>query len=201
MAFARHSWIPVTALLSSLLTTSAGATCPDCHDERCFLGECVCVRKIGCVISILPPTPTPGSPLPSPIPLPEPIQTEIDKLGRNVPRTVVKLGRDTLATFGKAGDDTVRALQTAGGDTFATIQKAGDDSVTTIYKGAGDATATYVKAWRDTGNQAAESFNDAIDAGKAAYNFVKNQWEARKTQADNARSDCAKGKSLTPYGA
>jgi hypothetical protein len=187
MSFAPHSRIAAAALLSSLLTTSVGASCPECQDEQCVpvTGPCVCVPRIGCKIRIpIPGAAPPGSPVPnSPIPLPGPIRTEVDKLGS-----------DTLTTFQMAGGDTVRTLQKAGGDTFTTIQKAGDDSIKTTYKAAGDATATYVKAWRDIGEQGKRSFDDAIDAGQAASHYVENQAKAQVNAIGNAEKRLREGK-------
>jgi hypothetical protein len=108
-------------------------------------------------------------------------------------RNVEKLGDDTFSTFQKAGEDTIRTLQKAGGDTITTVENASGDSITTIYKAAGDATATYVKGWRDVGEQGKRSFNDAIDAGKAASRFVENQARAQLQAAKNGETRLRKG--------
>jgi hypothetical protein len=182
------------ALLSLFFTTSVSA-CPECEEERCvpFTGVCGCVRRIGCTISVPVGTPR-GSPVPvSPIPLPEPIQKEVDKLGEGASH-IENLGGDIVKTFQKAGGDTVRTLQKAGGDAFATIHKAGDDSFKTMYKARGDAAATYVKAWRDVGEGAKQSFDDAVDAGKAVANYVWNQANAPIDAARNAEKRLRDGK-------
>lgn len=171
--------VAVLALLFSPFFPSGGAACSDCEDESCFLGACACVPKIGCIIPPTPPVPglsLPVSPIPVPS-LPMQIQTELDKLGKAT--DVKKLGDDTFMTIQNASGDTGQVLQTAAGDTFATIQKAGADGIKTTYKAASDATATYVKAWRDIGEQDKRSFNDAVDAGKAAARFYENEANAR----------------------
>jgi hypothetical protein len=198
VSFPHHLRISAAAFLLLLFATSAGASCPECQDEKCIplTNTCACVPKIGCTLSIpIPGTTKPGSVVPdSPIPLPPPIQTQVDKWDKEASRTVEKLGDDTLTTFQKAGGDTLRTLQKAGGDTFASIQKAGDDSVETIYKAAGDASATYVKAWRDVGNQAKTSFDDAVDAGKAAARYVENQAKSQIEAGKNAGKRLSEGK-------
>lgn len=108
--------------------------------------------------------------------------------------TVQQFGGDTLTTIQKAANDTARTLKKANGDVLETVKKAGEDTVRTTYKAANDATATYVKAWRDVGNQGKESFDDAVDAGKAVGNFVKNQANDQLTQAAAAAKRLRDGK-------
>lgn len=107
-----------------------------------------------------------------------------------------KFGDDTLTTFKNAGGDTLRTLQQAGGDTFATLQKAGDDSVETIYKAAGDTAVTYIKAWRDIGEQGKRSFDDAVDAGKAAGHYLENQAKAEMNAVEAAGKRLRDGKVI-----
>jgi hypothetical protein len=188
---------------STCLASAVGHCIEHGNDPACELRKAACHAPVGGPVLTGPGSPMgPGGPLgrggpgivpASPIPIPS-IQTEIDKLGKDASRTVEKLGDDTLTTFQKAGGDTVRTLEKAGGDTFATIQQAGDDSIKTIYKAAGDAIATYVKAWRDTGEQAKSSFNDAVDAGKAVSHYVENQVNAEINAAGNAGKRLRDGK-------
>ena len=131
-----------------------------------------------------------------PIPLPPSWQAEVDKWRNNVSSSVEKFGDDTLTTFKNAGGDTLRTLQQAGGDTFATLQKAGDDSVETIYKAAGDTAVTYIKAWRDIGEQGKRSFDDAVDAGKAAGHYLENQAKAEMNAVEAAGKRLRDGKVI-----
>ncbi|MBD2745712.1 hypothetical protein IC232_03285 [Microvirga sp. BT688] len=107
-----------------------------------------------------------------------------------------QLGGDTLTTFENAANETVQTLETAAGDTFATIEKAGEDSLTTIYKAAEDAAVTYVKAWQDVGEQAQRSFDDAVDAGKAAARFLENQRKAEWDAVENNEKRLRDGKVI-----
>ena len=117
---------------------------------------------------------------------------EKNKLYKKIDEGVSRPVRET----GKAAADTVQTFENAAGDTFKTIQKAGSDTVTTLVKAGNDATATYVKAWKDTGKQAKRSFEDAVEAGQAVKNYIKNQAKAQQEAVKNAGKRLRDGKVI-----
>jgi hypothetical protein len=122
------------------------------------------------------------------------IATTLKKAGGDLVTTVNKAGGDFVTTVKKAGGDIETTVQTAGGDTFNTIQTAAGDTIKTTFKAAENATATYVKAWRDVGAESRRNFSDAVDAGKAVANFVKNQATDEVKAANNAAKRLRDGK-------
>jgi hypothetical protein len=185
------------ALFAAAYSTASLACDPNEECKRCLVstfGKCikegndpVCeLRKKACQIA--PPiVDTPGSPFGPGGPL------------QQGGPLVEQFGNNTLTTIQQAGAGTVRTLQKAGGDAITTIQKAGDDSIKTTYKAAGDAIATYVKAWRDTGEQAKRSFNDAVDAGQAVSHYVENQAKAEIDAVNNALKRLRDGKVVDAW--
>jgi hypothetical protein len=109
---------------------------------------------------------------------------------------VQQLGDDALKVVKKAGGDTVTELRKAGGEVITTTRSTVDDSIRTVTKAGQDAAASYIKAWKDTDAQAKRSFQDAVDAGRAAAHFEESQLKGLFRTYDAAAKRLHDGKVI-----
>ena len=127
--------------------------------------------------------------------LSQPVQGLLGGLGDST-RVIRELGDATLTSFYNSAGDVVRTLEKSNGDVIATVRKAGEDTVRTTYTVANDAAATYVRSWQDVGEQGRRSFDDAVDAGEAAGQFLENQAKSELDIFDSAVKRVQDGKVI-----
>lgn len=126
--------------------------------------------------------------------VPDPLK--ISDTAKQAAGHVEQLGNSTLTTVSSAPNEIARTLQNAGGDTINMVEKAGGDIVHTTFKTADNFISSYTKAWKDVSEQAKRSFQDAVDAGKATLNFLKNQAESLEQARINANRRFQEGKYI-----
>src|SRR3569832_482983 len=114
----------------------------------------------------------------------------------DVQREAEKVTRGTMTIVKVAAGDTVVTLTKAGGDVIRTVEKAGNDAVQTVVKAGSDACVFFFLAWKDTGEQARRSFNDAVEAGIATVHYEENQVKVQERTLSNAAKRLREGKMI-----
>lgn len=170
--------IAITCIISAVLVLRAYASCPECQDEKCFIGKCVCVERIGC----------------------RPVGQIIQQAGQNVGDAVVKV----TGEVGNVAKDVGTKIEAIGGDgakivgsvftkAGETTQKVGVATATLATTGvanpAGEFVVSLGKTAEDLGKidiNHPETFADVVKqaAGAGAGVVVSVERTAERTAQD-----------------
>lgn len=77
-----------------------------------------------------------------------------------------------------------------------TVEEAGKSTTEAAQKALGGVTAVYTKAWKDVGQQARASFDDTVEAAKAAERFGERQLQLNLDSAKKSLEQAKEGKYI-----